>query len=134
MVVENPSARAEEARNPVADRLEARRPDWLIDCERALDDARQRLASGEFDQPMQLAVYFAPLSTPPISPWPNVKPNPVPMLLWCPQCGERHIDKGEFADTKHHHTHACQSCGMVWRPTIGATVGVQFLPGFKDET
>ena len=34
---------------------------------------------------------------------------------------------------KSHHTHACQTCGMVWRPAIIATVGVQFLPGFKDE-
>lgn len=57
---------------------------------------------------------------------------PIAMLLHCPQCGERHIDKGEFA-TKPHHTHACQECGHVWRPAIVATVGVQFLPGFKDE-
>lgn len=57
----------------------------------------------------------------------------VPMLLWCPECGARHIDVGEFA-TKKHHTHACQSCGHCWRPAIVATVGVQFLPGFKNET
>jgi len=57
---------------------------------------------------------------------------PCPMLLTCPSCGERHIDAGEFA-TKPHHTHACQHCGMCWRPAIVATVGVQFLPGFKDE-
>lgn len=56
---------------------------------------------------------------------------PTPMLLWCPSCGERHIDVGEFA-TKVHHTHACQHCGMVWRPAIVATVGVQWLPGFKN--
>lgn len=56
----------------------------------------------------------------------------IPILLWCPECGERHIDAGEFA-TKSHHTHACQKCGMVWRPAIQPTVGVQFLPGFKDE-
>jgi len=55
----------------------------------------------------------------------------IPMLLWCPMCGARHVDRGEFA-TKPHHTHACQSCGNVWRPAIVATVGVQFLPGFKD--
>jgi hypothetical protein len=54
------------------------------------------------------------------------------MLLWCPLCGARHIDTGEFA-TKPHHTHACQTCGMVWRPAIVCTVGVQFLPGFLDE-
>lgn len=56
---------------------------------------------------------------------------PIPMLLWCPECGTRHVDHGEFA-TKPHHTHACQNCGMVWRPAIVPTVGVYFLPGFKD--
>lgn len=56
---------------------------------------------------------------------------PIPMLLWCPECGERHIDVGEFA-TRPHHTHACQGCGHVWRPAIEPTVGVQFLPGFKN--
>ena len=55
----------------------------------------------------------------------------IPMILTCIQCGARHIDKGEFA-TKPHHTHACQVCGVVWRPAIVDTVGVQFLPGFKD--
>ena len=60
--------------------------------------------------------------------------KPIPMLLWCPgkNCGERHVDKGEF-ETKSHHTHACQHCGHVWRPAVVPTVGVQFLPGFKDE-
>jgi predicted RNA-binding Zn-ribbon protein involved in translation (DUF1610 family) len=57
----------------------------------------------------------------------------IPMLLWCPDCGARHIDIGEFAK-KLHHTHACQSCGMVWRPAISHTVGVQWLPGFKNAT
>lgn len=56
---------------------------------------------------------------------------PTPMLLWCPECGHRHIDRGKYA-TRIHHTHACQICGAVWRPAIVATVGVQFLPGFKD--
>lgn len=57
----------------------------------------------------------------------------IPMLLVCPACCQRHIDEGEFA-TKEHHTHACQFCGMVWRPALGPTVGVQFLPGFKNES
>ena len=56
---------------------------------------------------------------------------PIPMFLTCPLCGARHIDMGEFA-TKPHHTHACQGCGLTWRPAIEMTVGVQFLPGFKD--
>jgi hypothetical protein len=58
--------------------------------------------------------------------------NPVPMIIWCPKCHERHIDKGVYA-VNPHHSHACQHCGHVWRPAIIATVGVQFLPGFKDE-
>ncbi len=58
--------------------------------------------------------------------------KPIPLILTCPICGARHIDKGEFA-IKVHHTHSCQRCGMTWRPAIVATVGVQFLPGFKDE-
>jgi DNA-directed RNA polymerase alpha subunit len=59
--------------------------------------------------------------------------EPIPMLLWCPECKTRHIDDGIFA-TKSHHTHACQNCGHVWRPAIVPTVGVKFLPGFKNET
>lgn len=57
--------------------------------------------------------------------------HPIPMLLHCPICSVRHIDVGIFAN-KPHHTHACQHCGHVWRPAIVATVGVQFLPGFKN--
>lgn len=56
----------------------------------------------------------------------------IPLILFCPACGKRHIDVGEF-ETKLHHTHACQRCGMVWRPAIEYTVGVQFLPGFKND-
>ena len=59
-------------------------------------------------------------------------PPPIEMLLHCPMCSERHIDEGEFAH-KAHHTHACQHCGMVWRPAVETTVGVQFLPGFKND-
>lgn len=56
----------------------------------------------------------------------------IPMRLPCPDCGELHVDEGEFA-TKPHHTHACQHCGMVWRPALVDTVGVMFLPGFRNE-
>ena len=55
----------------------------------------------------------------------------VPMLLHCPICAGRHLDEGEFA-TKPHHTHACQHCGHCWRPAVCNTVGVKFLPGFKN--
>lgn len=55
----------------------------------------------------------------------------VPMVLHCPQCLARHIDEGEFLEVAHH-THACQSCGFVWRPAIINTHGVRFLPGYKN--
>jgi hypothetical protein len=58
-------------------------------------------------------------------------PAPIPIRLECPTCGELHIDEGEFA-TKSHHTHACQSCGALWCPAVVPTVGVRFLPGFKN--
>lgn len=56
---------------------------------------------------------------------------PVPMLLFCPQCCGQHVDEGLF-EHKRHATHACQHCGLVWRPALVPTVGVQFLPGFKS--
>lgn len=62
----------------------------------------------------------------------DAAPVSIPMRLPCPTCSALHIDEGEFA-TKSHHTHACQECGNVWRPAIEPTVGVRFLPGFKNE-
>lgn len=54
----------------------------------------------------------------------------VPMILFCPN-GHRHIDEGDFANERHH-THACQKCGIVWRPAKLCTHGVKFLPGYKN--
>lgn len=62
---------------------------------------------------------------------PDPEVAPLPIILHCPECGTRHVDKGDFA-TRPHHTHACQHCGLSWRPAIVPTVGVRFLPGFKD--
>ena len=56
----------------------------------------------------------------------------VPMILFCPICGERHIDEHEWT-VKPHHTHSCQFCGFTWRPAVVNTIGVQFLPGFKND-
>lgn len=58
--------------------------------------------------------------------------QPIPIRLNCPECGALHIDEGDFT-TKPHHTHSCQQCGMTWRPAVVCTVGVRFLPGFKNE-
>jgi hypothetical protein len=59
-------------------------------------------------------------------------PPPVPITISCPLCRERHIDEGVWA-TRRHHTHSCQGCGHTWRPAVVDTVGVRFLPGFKNE-
>jgi hypothetical protein len=61
---------------------------------------------------------------------PTFGQEPIPMRLHCETCHELHVDV-ELAD-KPHHTHACQHCGACWRPALVPTVGVRFLPGFKD--
>lgn len=62
--------------------------------------------------------------------------EPIPMRLPCPACGELHIDglaeDGTDWSKKPHATHACQFCGAVWRPAVVMTVGVRFLPGFRN--
>lgn len=83
--------------------------------------SQERVASELFDEVARLRQQVAEIAA-----------LPIPMRLPCPECGEVHIDEGEFA-TKPHHTHACQHCGMVWRPAVVPTVGVRFLPGFKNE-
>ena len=38
----------------------------------------------------------------------------IPVALWCPYCGARHVDetrKGEGWDRRAHTTHSCQKCG-----------------------
>lgn len=57
---------------------------------------------------------------------------PIPLVMHCPECGERHIDEGALA-TEPHRTHACQECGFLWAPSHLATVGVRFLPGCKND-
>lgn len=48
---------------------------------------------------------------------------PIPWTLYCPECGEMHIDEGEWA-TRPHKTHQCQKCKHEWRPFSVPTVGV----------
>ncbi len=60
------------------------------------------------------------------------EPEPIPMLIICPVCKEQHVDEGEFA-IKVHTTHACQSCGLLWKPALVPTVGVQFFPGCLNQ-
>lgn len=57
--------------------------------------------------------------------------RPIAMRITCPECGELHIDEGEYATTPHS-THVCQKCGLPWKPSLEPTVGVRFLPGTKN--
>lgn len=56
---------------------------------------------------------------------------PIPMIIICPSCHQRHIDEGEFA-TRPHRVHACQHCGVLFQVALVPTVGVRFLPGCKN--
>lgn len=56
---------------------------------------------------------------------------PIPLRITCPECGQLHVDEGEW-ETRVHHSHSCQHCGLTWRPAVVPTVGVRFLPGFKN--
>ena len=53
--------------------------------------------------------------------------SPIPMVLACPTCHERHVDEGEWA-TRPHKTHLCSRCGALFRPANVPTVGVAALP------
>jgi hypothetical protein len=109
-------------------------PDHLDEAERLFTDAMrerdERVREGMVLRGLASLVRGLRSSPPPAPP--AGVPSPIPMVLTCPSCSARHIDEGEFA-TKVHHTHSCQGCGLTWRPAVVPTVGVQFLPGFKNE-
>ncbi|UIY60039.1 hypothetical protein [Burkholderia cepacia] len=69
------------------------------------------------------------------------QPKPIDMLLFCPKCGEQHIDAPEPADADvdvdgtvisatpewenpPHRSHLCANCKTVWRPADVPTNGV----------
>ena len=63
-------------------------------------------------------------------PEPHCKPETcgpaIDMILYCPRCGRRHIDR---PDEEHgwsnppHRSHLCGYCGAVWRPADVPTNG-----------
>lgn len=49
----------------------------------------------------------------------------IPMVLHCPVCRTQHIDAPAPGwDNPPHRSHACGSCGCIWRPSDLPTVGV----------
>lgn len=57
--------------------------------------------------------------------------SPLELLIHCPRCKTQHIDEGRFA-THPHKDHACQDCGLVFRPCKLPSIGVQFFTGYKN--
>jgi hypothetical protein len=54
--------------------------------------------------------------------------KPIEMILYCPFCGEQHIDepKPDIGwNDPPHRSHECQKCKRVWRPADVATRGVR---------
>lgn len=59
------------------------------------------------------------------------QPNPVPMVLYCPNCNAQHVDgPGLFGDSwtnPPHRSHMCDECGCIWRPADVPTEGVETI-------
>lgn len=57
---------------------------------------------------------------------------PIPMVMFCPSCGEQHIDAAEPPseanpqgwDNPPHRTHKCKACQYEWRHCDVPTTGV----------
>lgn len=55
---------------------------------------------------------------------------PINMLLFCPACGEQHIDMPDLVegwDNPPHKTHRCEHCRHLWRPCDLPTNGVDTI-------
>ncbi len=98
----------------------------------AVSFATERAVSQDHAARLAVALHEALAVSPPAQADNAEVVKPIAMRLTCPNCGFLHIDEGEFA-TKVHHTHSCQNCGLTWRPAVVPTVGVLFLPGFKNK-
>jgi hypothetical protein len=62
---------------------------------------------------------------------PDGEPQPVPMILYCPQCHLQHVDEPDERtpewDNPPHRSHLCHGCGCIWRPADVATEGVRSI-------
>jgi len=48
----------------------------------------------------------------------------IPLKLWCPYCGVRHIDEprdGQRWERRAHTTHRCQGCGKDFDVFVSGT-------------
>lgn len=71
----------------------------------------------------RLSVAFQALLHPAVEPG----TTPIPMILFCPNCGTQHVDTATPATgwtNPPHRSHLCEACDHVWRPADVCTVGV----------
>jgi rubredoxin len=63
------------------------------------------------------------------------QPVSIDMVLYCPECGEQHLDEaaGDWTNPPHR-SHLCHGCGHIWRPADVPTNGVLSVRtmGLKD--
>lgn len=53
--------------------------------------------------------------------------RPIPMILFCPNCGLQHVDAPESENgwaNPPHRSHLCHRCEHIWRPSNVETEGV----------
>lgn len=57
--------------------------------------------------------------------------GPVQMLLFCPNCGLKHVDEPDERTpdwtNPPHKSHLCHGCGCIWRPADVPTEGVNAI-------
>lgn len=88
----------------------------------------QELAQGFPSKAEAIAAWNtrAPLPTPSLQSEDAVEP--IPMLLYCPQCGYQHVDEPDERTpgwtNPPHRSHLCHDCGCIWRPADVPTNGV----------
>jgi hypothetical protein len=56
----------------------------------------------------------------------ELRAQPIPMVLHCPNCKQQHLDVGEWR-MRAHRTHLCLHCQQSFTPSKLATVGVEAL-------
>ena len=60
----------------------------------------------------------------------KVNMTPIKMILHCPRCGTKHVDRPDPAsgwDNPPHRSHLCGSCQFVFRPADVETEGVEAI-------
>lgn len=109
--------------------MTARLTGWVASIDKAIRklEERWRADSGTAADLAEIREYLA---------------KPIPMILFCPECGFQHIDEPNesttWANNDHppatagepwtnppHRSHLCEQCGHIWRPADVATEGVR---------